>query len=52
MSNIVAHERLVSSLANRLIRLETLIRSPDVRPIDFVTRDSLARQLQEAQKQH
>lgn len=52
MSNIAAQERLVSNLKRNLMRVEKLIQSPDVRPVDYATRDRFARRLQEAKKLH
>ena len=50
--NTPTQKRLVSSLKKNLLRIEKLIRSPDVRPVDFATRDRFARRLQEARKLH
>ena len=40
----------VSTLKANLKRLEVVLKSPYVRPVDFATRDRLARKLREAKK--
>ncbi len=43
-------KQCVSTLKASLKRLEAVLKSPYVRPVDFATRDRLARKLREAKK--
>ena len=43
-------KRSIKTMEENLKRLEQIINSKNVRPVDYVTRDRIARQLREAQK--